>query len=62
MKGNIRTKYCPKSFRACLRKFGQNSFAPPKICLPLHLWSVPLEIWDLYENYLIGLEGIHIVV
>jgi len=25
-------------FRASLRKFGQKSFAPPKICLLLHLW------------------------
>jgi len=26
-------------FGASLGKFGQKSFAPPKICLLLHLWS-----------------------
>ena len=29
--------WCTKLFRASLGKFGQISFAPPKICLPLHL-------------------------
>jgi len=28
-----------KSFRASLGKFGQKSFAPPKISLLLHLWQ-----------------------
>jgi len=35
--GNARTKSCPKTFRASLGKFGQKSFAPPKIWLLLHL-------------------------
>jgi len=32
-------KSCRKMFRASLRKFGQKSFAPPKICLLLRLCS-----------------------
>jgi len=34
---NIRTKSDPIIFRARWRKFGQKSFAPPKVCLLLHL-------------------------
>jgi len=34
----ISTKSGPKFFRASLRRFGQKSFAPPKICLLLQLW------------------------
>ena len=35
---NIHTKIGQKFFRASLGKFGQKSFAPPNICLLLHLW------------------------
>jgi len=34
--GNIRKKVA-RTFRASLGKFGQKSFASPKICLLLHL-------------------------
>ena len=34
---SIRTDSCPKIFWAIFGKFGQKSFAPPKICLLLHL-------------------------
>jgi len=33
-------KKCSKFFRASLRKFGQKSFAPPNICVLLHLWPI----------------------
>jgi len=36
---NIRTKSGPKRVWACLGKFGQKSFPPPKYCLLLHLCS-----------------------
>jgi len=36
---NIRTKSGLKFFRASLGAFGQKFFAPPTICLLLHLWS-----------------------
>jgi len=40
--GNTHTKSCPKTFRASLGKFGQKSFAPPKICLfHRNLRSIP---------------------
>jgi len=50
----LRAWVTPKNSRQNLHdnvlgKFGQKSFAPPKICLLLHLWrkvETHLEIWD----------------
>jgi len=45
------TKFVGKShikhFRARLGKFRQKSFAPPKICLLLHLWSIKLSCFSV---------------